>query len=102
MPRLEDAIKNMVEVFVENAKEDGTLNKDELKNMMEKEFDCAEIKGSLPSMDFDKAMGRMDKNHDGEVNFREFATCVAFIANCCYNKKTGKGKGCGRKGEGCH
>lgn len=44
MPRLEDAIKNMVEVFVENAKEDGTLNKDELKNMMEKEFDCAEIK----------------------------------------------------------
>lgn len=36
-------------------------------------------------------MEMLDKNHDGEVNFREFCRCVSDLAKCYYHKKTGKG-----------
>lgn len=39
----------------------------------------------------------LDKNHDGEVNFKEFCRCVSDLAKCYYSKKTGKG---GKKGKG--
>ena len=39
----------------------------------------------------------LDKNHDGEVNFREFCRCVCVLSKCYYNKKTGK---VGKKGKG--
>lgn len=44
----------------------------------------------------------LDKNHDGEVNFREFCRCVCDLAKCYYHKKTGKGgKRCrGKEQEG--
>ena len=45
-------------------------------------------------------MQMLDKNHDGEVNFREFCLCVSYLAKCHYKKKTGKeGKG-GKGGKG--
>lgn len=42
-------------------------------------------------------MENLDKNHDGEVNFREFCRCVSDLAKSLYQKKTGRG---GKKGKG--
>lgn len=46
-----------------------------------------------------EAMEELDKNHDGEVNFREFSQCIAGLARAYYTKKHGKDK-CGGKGKG--
>lgn len=43
-PRIEDAIKNLVEVFIEYSNSDLLLNKAELMKMMEKEIQNPEIK----------------------------------------------------------
>lgn len=44
----------------------------------------------LCAVDFDKAMERMDKNRDGEIDFKEFLKCMSCMAKCYYTKKTGK------------
>mgnify|MGYP001944656275 CR=1 FL=1 len=44
MARLQVAIKNLVEVFMEYSDGDGKLNKEEMKKMMDKEMDCPEAK----------------------------------------------------------
>ncbi|XP_040900917.1 protein S100-A1-like isoform X2 [Toxotes jaculatrix] len=92
MARMEETIKNIVDMFLEYADGDGKLNKEELKKLMEKEIQNPELKAKISAAHFDKAMGRMDRNHDGEINFREFVMCVSFMAKCCYHKRTGKGK----------
>ncbi|XP_017280485.1 protein S100-B-like [Kryptolebias marmoratus] len=89
MARIENAIKALVDAFVEHSNGDGKLSKDELMNMMKKEIQNPEIKAKLCSADFDKAMERMDKDRDGEINFREFMKCVCCMACRCYHKKTG-------------
>lgn len=45
----------------------------------------------------EEIMENLDKNHDGEVNFREFCRCVSDLAKSLYQKKTGRG---GKKGKG--
>lgn len=42
-------------------------------------------------------MQKLDKNHDGEVNFREFSRCVMDLTKLLYQSKTGKG---GKKDKG--
>ena len=37
-----------------------------------------------------EAMEVLDKNHDGEVNFRKFSLCVSVLALGYYRKKHGK------------
>lgn len=44
MSRLEQAIKTIVEVFMENADGDGKLNKEEFQKLLDKEIESAEIK----------------------------------------------------------
>lgn len=58
--------------------------------------------GNINADDIEEAMEMLDKNHDGEVNFREFCRCVSVLAKCYYHKKTGKGgKRCkGKEHEG--
>ncbi|GLD63683.1 protein S100-A1-like isoform X1 [Lates japonicus] len=90
MARMEQAIQNIVDMFVEYADGDGKLNKEELRKMMEKEIQNPEIKAKICAVDLDKIMERMDRNRDGEVNFREFVKCVVFMAKCLYRKKTGR------------
>ncbi|RVE62682.1 hypothetical protein OJAV_G00159880 [Oryzias javanicus] len=97
MARMEQAIKDMVDMFLEYANGDGKLNKDELKNMIQKEVQNPELKAKLGAVDFDKAMERMDKNRDGEIDFKEFLKCMSCMAKCYYHKKTGKGKECEEK-----
>ncbi|XP_047454954.1 protein S100-A6-like [Mugil cephalus] len=91
MGRMEDVIKNMVDMFVEYADGDGKLSKEELKKLMETEISNPEIKAKMNSANHEKIMGRLDRNRDGELNFREFCMCVGFMAKCAYHKKTGKG-----------
>ncbi|XP_053182952.1 protein S100-A6-like [Scomber japonicus] len=96
MARLEQVITSIVDMFVEYADDDGKahkLNKDEFKMLLEKEIQNPEIKAKVSAADFDKMMGRTDKNRDGEVNFKEFCKVVAFMTMCYYRKKTGKADG---------
>uniref|UniRef100_A0A3B3I3M8 EF-hand domain-containing protein n=1 Tax=Oryzias latipes TaxID=8090 RepID=A0A3B3I3M8_ORYLA len=72
MARMEKAIKDIVDMFLEYANGDGKLSKDELKKMIEKEIQNPELKAKICAVDFDKAMKRMDKNRDGEIDFKEF------------------------------
>lgn len=115
---MEKAIKDIVDMFLEYANGDGKLSKDELKKMIEKEIQNPELKVSDPcsctchhlmqlcwldqfshqakicAVDFDKAMKRMDKNRDGEIDFKEFLKCMSSMAKCYHHKKKGNGKEC--------
>nr|XP_046254879.1 S100 calcium binding protein W [Scatophagus argus] len=100
MARLDQVITNIVDVFMEYADDGGRknkLNKDELKRVFEKEIQSPELKDKVNANDIEEAMNMLDKNHDGEVNFREFCRCVSVLAKSYYQKKTGKG---GKKGKG--
>nr|XP_020493115.1 protein S100-G-like [Labrus bergylta] len=95
MARLDQVITNIVDVFMEYADDEGKkgqLNKEELKKVLEKEIQSPELKGNINADDVEEAMKLLDKNHDGEINFREFCRCVCDLAKCYYQKK--KGKGC--------
>lgn len=105
MARLERIITDIVDIFMEYADDEGKkrkLSKDELKNVLEKEIQSPELKDKISADDIEEAMEMLDKNHDGEVNFREFCRCVSVLAKCYYNHKTGKGckKGKGKGHEG--
>ncbi|KAI4811532.1 hypothetical protein KUCAC02_014422 [Chaenocephalus aceratus] len=89
MSRLQEIIKNMVELYVEYSDADGKLSKEELMTMVDKEIECAEMKNKIKAKRFEK------QARDGEIDFREFSRCVISLANNCYHKKTGKGKDCG-------
>ncbi|KAM6968210.1 S100 calcium binding protein W isoform 2-T2 [Aplochiton taeniatus] len=100
MSRLEQAIISMVEVFENYASKDDKkhqLSTAELKALMEEELTSPEFKDKIHADDLKEAMELLDKNHDGEVNFREFSRCVAALAKGYYKQKRGKG---GKKGKG--
>ncbi|XP_053182953.1 protein S100-A6-like [Scomber japonicus] len=100
MARLEQVIINIVDIFMEYADDEGKkrkLNKEELKNLLQKEIQSDELKGKINTDDIDEAMEMLDKNHDGEVNFREFCRCVSALAKSYYQSKHGKG---GKKDKG--
>ncbi|CAJ1062305.1 S100 calcium binding protein W [Xyrichtys novacula] len=104
MARLEQIITNIVDIFLEYSQGEGKkgqLNKDELKKMLEEEIQSPELKGTINAADIEEAMEMLDKNHDGEVNFREFCRCVTVLAKCYYQSKKGgkKGKGKGQDKE---
>ncbi|XP_030248682.1 S100 calcium binding protein W [Sparus aurata] len=101
MARLDQVITTMVDIFLEYAN-DGEgkkpkLNKEELKKVLEQEIQSPELKEKINADDIEEVMEMLDKNHDGEVNFKEFCRCVSDLAKCYYSKKTGKG---GKKGKG--
>ncbi|XP_039973809.1 S100 calcium binding protein W [Xiphias gladius] len=94
MARLDQVITNIVDIFLEYADDEGRkrqLSKEELKKVLEQEVQSPELKGKINADDIEEAMEMLDKNHDGEVNFREFCRCVCDLAKCYYHKKIGKG-----------
>ncbi|TMS10401.1 Filaggrin-2 [Larimichthys crocea] len=101
MARLEQVITNIVDIFLEYADDDDKkvkqLNKDELKRVLEKEIQHPELRDKISANDIEEAMEIIDKNHDGEVNFKEFCRCVCVLAKTYYQKRTSKG---GKKGKG--
>ncbi|XP_022065015.1 S100 calcium binding protein W [Acanthochromis polyacanthus] len=100
--RLDSVITNIVEVFIEYADNEDKgkkhkLNKEELQKVLDEEIQSSELKGEINTDDIAQAMEVLDKNRDGEVDFREFCRCVCDLAKCYYHKKTGRG---GKKGKG--
>ncbi|XP_017280482.1 protein S100-A5 [Kryptolebias marmoratus] len=99
MARLDQVITNIVDIFMEYADDEGKkcqLSKAELKKLFETEIQSAELKDKISANDIEEAMELLDKNHDGQVNFREFSRCVCDLAKCYYHKKMGRG---GKKGK---
>lgn len=45
------------------------------------------LQDKLDKEDIQEALSNIDKNHDGEVNFREFSQCVAALAKGYFKKK---------------
>lgn len=96
MTRLENVITSIYEIFMEYADGDDEgkkkqLNNNELKTLLEKEIQSPELKDKISAEAINEAMEMLDKNHDGEVNFREFCRCVCVLAKCYYQFKNGKG-----------
>ncbi|MEQ2182791.1 hypothetical protein GOODEAATRI_025885 [Goodea atripinnis] len=100
MARLDHVITNIVDIFMDYADDGGKkrqLNKEELKKLFEQEIQSPDLKDTISAGDIEDAMAMLDKNHDGEVNFREFCRCVCVLAKCYFQKKTGRG---GKRGKG--
>ncbi|KAL0985241.1 hypothetical protein UPYG_G00154490 [Umbra pygmaea] len=95
MSHLEKAITCMVEVFEEYATKDDKkhqLSAAEFAELMNKELAGPEFQGKLDQEVRDEAIAKLDKNHDGEINFREFSMFLATLARGYY-RSTKKGKG---------
>lgn len=94
MARLEKVITSIYEIFMEYADDEGKkkqLNKKELQELLEREIQSPELKDKISAADINEAMEMIDKNHDGEVNFREFCRCVSVLAKCYFQCKNNKG-----------
>ncbi|KAJ8005019.1 hypothetical protein DPEC_G00142300 [Dallia pectoralis] len=95
MSNLEKAILCMVDVFEQYATKDDKkhqLSSAELADLMNKELAGPEFKGKVDTDVIDEAISKLDKNHDGETNFREFSMFLATLARGYY-RATKKGKG---------
>ncbi|KAM8825993.1 S100 calcium binding protein W [Synchiropus picturatus] len=102
MARLDEIITSLADIFIEYSGEDckkRQLDKDELKKLFEKEIESPQLQGTIDIHDVEEAMAEMDKNHDGQINFREFCRAVCLMSKCYYHKKTGKESRRGKKEE---
>ncbi|KAL6489343.1 hypothetical protein MHYP_G00030840 [Metynnis hypsauchen] len=96
MSKLEQAIVSIVEVFEEYAGKDDKkreLSNAELSELIKKQLCSPDFKDKIDKEDIAEALDKIDKNHDGQVNFREFSQCVALLARGYFRKKHDKGKG---------
>ncbi|XP_072536544.1 S100 calcium binding protein W [Salminus brasiliensis] len=96
MSKLEKAIVAIVEVFEEYAGADDNkkaLSNAELSALVSKQLSSPEFQSKIDKEDIQEAMEKIDKNHDGQVNFREFSQCVALLAKGYFKMKHGKDKG---------
>ncbi|XP_036435686.1 protein S100-B-like [Colossoma macropomum] len=96
MSKLEKAIVSIVEVFEEYAGTDDKkreLSGAELSELLKSQLSSPDFKDKIDKDDITEALDKIDKNHDGQVNFREFSQCVALLARGYFRKKHGKGKG---------
>uniref|UniRef100_A0A8C6TZZ6 EF-hand domain-containing protein n=1 Tax=Neogobius melanostomus TaxID=47308 RepID=A0A8C6TZZ6_9GOBI len=93
MARLENIITSIHDIFMEYADDGGNkkqLNPEELKNLLEKEIQSPELKDKISVDAINEAMEMIDKNRDGEVNFREFCRCVCVLLNATTNLRWAK------------
>ncbi|XP_057196413.1 S100 calcium binding protein W [Triplophysa rosa] len=99
MSKLEQAIVAIVEVFEEYAGKDdqkSQLSKAELSELIKNQLSSGAFKDKVDPENIKEVMDDLDKNHDGEVNFREFSQYVACLAKGYYKKKHGDNKPCRR------
>ncbi|XP_039535372.1 S100 calcium binding protein W [Pimephales promelas] len=104
MSELEKAIMAIVEMFEVYAGTDekkSQLSKAELGQLIKAQLTSPEFKDKVDPENIKEVMEELDKNHDGEVNFREFSQCICGLARAYYMKKHGKetGRGRGRGGQ---
>ncbi|XP_065116820.1 S100 calcium binding protein W [Paramisgurnus dabryanus] len=95
MSKLEKAIAAIVEVFDEFAGKDdqkSQLSPAELKELIKTQLSSPDFKDKLDPENIKEVMDALDKNRDGNVNFREFSQYVACLSKGYYTKTHG-GKG---------
>ncbi|MBN3317641.1 S10A1 protein, partial [Atractosteus spatula] len=112
MSKLEAAVRSVVELFEQYASQDEhkcQLSSAELKQLLQAELTSPEVPQSVqmtppPSSfclclqtkfdpaDVEEVMAKLDKNHDGEVNFHEFCKFVGMLAHGYYRCQKGKAK----------
>ncbi|KAI4877880.1 hypothetical protein NFI96_033317 [Prochilodus magdalenae] len=93
MSKLETAIVAIVEVFEEYAGADDNkkkLSNAELKTLIQGQLSSPGFKEKIGQEDIKEALEKIDKNHDGQVNFGEFSQCVSLLAKGYFKKKHGK------------
>ncbi|KAI4877881.1 hypothetical protein NFI96_033318 [Prochilodus magdalenae] len=99
MSKLEKAIVAIVEVFEEYAGADDNkkkLSNAELSELIKNQLSSADFKDKIDKDVVQEALGKIDRNQDGQVNFGEFSQCVSILARGYFRKKHGK-EGCGGK-----
>ncbi|KAI4877876.1 hypothetical protein NFI96_033315 [Prochilodus magdalenae] len=92
MSKLEKAIVAIVEVFEEYASTDDKkrqLTNAELSQLIKNQLSSPDFKDKIDKEDVQEALNKIDKNHDDQVNFREFSQCVALLAKGYFRKKHG-------------
>ncbi|XP_036395190.1 S100 calcium binding protein W [Megalops cyprinoides] len=90
MSKLERSVVSLVELFEQYAGQDehkNQLSAAELKQLLEKELTCPEFKKKINAEEVQEAMEMLDKNHDGEINFREFCQFVGMLAKGYFKQK---------------
>ncbi|NXS08300.1 S100P protein, partial [Neodrepanis coruscans] len=86
MSQLETAMGMTIAVFDKYAKTDGngqTLNKAELKTLLEKELPNFLASGKDKDA-IDKIFKDLDENGDSQVDFKEFIIFVAALTSFCH------------------
>ncbi|KAI4877877.1 hypothetical protein NFI96_033316 [Prochilodus magdalenae] len=96
MSKLEQAIVAIVEVFEEYAGKDDKkkqLSNAELSELIKNQLSSADFKDKIAKDDIQEALGKIDRNQDGQVNFDEFSQCMSLLAKGYFKKKHCK-EGC--------
>ncbi|XP_017340854.1 S100 calcium binding protein W [Ictalurus punctatus] len=93
MSKLEKAIVAILEMFEEYAgtDSDNQLSNEELSARIMCQLRSPEFQSKVDQEDIYEALQKMDKSHNGQVNFKEFSQSVAILAQGFV--KYGKGKG---------
>ncbi|XP_062847985.1 protein S100-B-like [Trichomycterus rosablanca] len=95
MSKLEKAIVSMLEVFEEYAGTDDnkkSLSNAELKTLIQNQLSSPEFQAKVDQEDVREALDKMDKDKDGQVNFKEFTESMSRLAQGYYKKKFCKGQ----------
>ncbi|TKS88344.1 protein S100-A1 [Larimichthys crocea] len=81
---LEGAMESLIKVFHRYASKDGrgTLNRRELRELMENELSNF-LKSQKDPAAVDKIMKDLDTNGDGQVDFEEFVSLVVGLSIAC-------------------
>ncbi|XP_008321344.1 protein S100-B-like [Cynoglossus semilaevis] len=94
MARLDKVIIDLVDTYMHHASQQGDKRKmtmTELKNILENEISNPDLKEVITPGSIEQATKVLDKDGDGEINFREFCRCVSLVAKDYYQSKKGKG-----------
>ncbi|KAJ8383793.1 hypothetical protein AAFF_G00214800 [Aldrovandia affinis] len=93
MSKLEQSVVSLVELFEEYAGQDEKktqLSPAELKQLLENELSREDFKKKFNPEQIDEVMKKLNKNHDGQINFREFCNFVSILAKGYFKQKKGK------------
>ncbi|XP_061073855.1 protein S100-Z-like [Conger conger] len=89
MTYLEAVMTSIIDLFADYSStgKKGQLSSGELKKCLEKELNFPALKGVLNTEDVEAIMTDLDKNHDNQLNFREFCEFVIKLTRLYRNAK---------------
>uniref|UniRef100_A0A8C9U4H6 Protein S100 n=1 Tax=Scleropages formosus TaxID=113540 RepID=A0A8C9U4H6_SCLFO len=88
--QLESAMESLIRVFHNYSCQEGDkykLSNVELKSLLQNEL--GDFLGSKDPLLVEKIMNDLDKDHDGEVDFKEFVILVATLTVACNEEYCG-------------